>query len=359
MLRQVSSRNHRTKGGFRAKSALQICILVAVCVWLLYQMKYSHDHKAFDEKFRVEERQSEFSTSAIDALTNGVTKLDRSKAQNSEHHEDSALKVDRDGKKLSMLDGQEHEEQSHEAQEQNFKGDDQSREAVGHRSQELEHEERTRAREKSFRADDVSSSVDHIGPVKDAESESGVFVSAKEINTSMIHEHNRTRAKLKSSSNGTKQGVESTTQVKKLSSNTTEEFDENMEEQSELEIAGHSNNETLTFEAKESEKQIELGLLSGDLSRNQTNGQNNSTTITNDPEETWENSTTVEHDLQHQARLHPLRDPRDVVKLEIPSKKNNSKSEVMVNKKSDQTVKPLDTRISLHNVTAEEKRDER
>eukprot|EP00262_Sarcandra_glabra_P008044 TRINITY_DN2120_c0_g1_i1.p1 TRINITY_DN2120_c0_g1~~TRINITY_DN2120_c0_g1_i1.p1 ORF type:complete len:432 (-),score=124.68 TRINITY_DN2120_c0_g1_i1:130-1425(-) len=49
MLRQASSRNHRSKG-FKVKHALQLCLLLAVCVWLLYQVKHSHDKKkAFDE----------------------------------------------------------------------------------------------------------------------------------------------------------------------------------------------------------------------------------------------------------------------------------------------------------------------
>ncbi|XP_058069623.1 uncharacterized protein LOC131218815 [Magnolia sinica] len=49
MFRQTSSRNHRSKG-FKVKHALQIFLLLAVCIWLLYQVKHSHDKKkAFDE----------------------------------------------------------------------------------------------------------------------------------------------------------------------------------------------------------------------------------------------------------------------------------------------------------------------
>lgn len=44
MLRQASSRNQRSKG-FKIKHGLQICLLIAVCIWLLYQVKHSHDKK--------------------------------------------------------------------------------------------------------------------------------------------------------------------------------------------------------------------------------------------------------------------------------------------------------------------------
>lgn len=38
MLKQSPSRNQRSKG-FKVKHALQICLLLAICMWLLYQVK--------------------------------------------------------------------------------------------------------------------------------------------------------------------------------------------------------------------------------------------------------------------------------------------------------------------------------
>ena len=50
MLKQSPSRNQRSKG-FKVKHVLQIFLLLAICVWLLYQMKRSHDKKkAYDEE---------------------------------------------------------------------------------------------------------------------------------------------------------------------------------------------------------------------------------------------------------------------------------------------------------------------
>uniref|UniRef100_A0A5B6ZHZ2 Myb-like protein X n=1 Tax=Davidia involucrata TaxID=16924 RepID=A0A5B6ZHZ2_DAVIN len=49
MLRQSPSRNQRSKG-IKVKHVLQICLLLAVCFWLIYQVKHSHDKKKeFDE----------------------------------------------------------------------------------------------------------------------------------------------------------------------------------------------------------------------------------------------------------------------------------------------------------------------
>ncbi|KQK13435.1 protein starmaker [Brachypodium distachyon] len=45
MLRQSSSRNHRSRG-LKLKKALQISLLVIVSVWLLYQVKHSYEKKA-------------------------------------------------------------------------------------------------------------------------------------------------------------------------------------------------------------------------------------------------------------------------------------------------------------------------
>ncbi|RRT47611.1 hypothetical protein B296_00044904 [Ensete ventricosum] len=50
MMRQASSRNQRNKG-LRLTNVLQICLLAAVCFWLLYQLRHSYDKKkALDEQ---------------------------------------------------------------------------------------------------------------------------------------------------------------------------------------------------------------------------------------------------------------------------------------------------------------------
>lgn len=54
MYRQYSSRNQRNKG-MKVKHALQICMFLAVCFWLLYQVKHSHDKKKEFEESDVDD----------------------------------------------------------------------------------------------------------------------------------------------------------------------------------------------------------------------------------------------------------------------------------------------------------------
>ncbi|CAN0920897.1 hypothetical protein LINGRAHAP2_LOCUS32321 [Linum grandiflorum] len=50
MIKRFPSRNSRSKG-IKVKHVLQICLLVGICFWLIYQVKHSHDKKKeFDEK---------------------------------------------------------------------------------------------------------------------------------------------------------------------------------------------------------------------------------------------------------------------------------------------------------------------
>ncbi|KAL4604440.1 hypothetical protein ACB092_10G194400 [Castanea dentata] len=49
MLKQSPSRNQRSKG-FKVKHAIQICLLLAICIWLLYQVRHSHETKKAYEK---------------------------------------------------------------------------------------------------------------------------------------------------------------------------------------------------------------------------------------------------------------------------------------------------------------------
>ena len=48
MLRQSPSRNQRSKG-FKLKSVLQICVLLVICIWLLYQVKHFRNSMANKE----------------------------------------------------------------------------------------------------------------------------------------------------------------------------------------------------------------------------------------------------------------------------------------------------------------------
>ncbi|URE07668.1 hypothetical protein MUK42_33861 [Musa troglodytarum] len=192
MLRQVSSRNQRGKGGLKPKSALQISLLVAICVWLIYQMNYSqYKKKAYEESdskvsFKGDERQLSITKFSRKDLPHPVNIVDRLKPEEQEDdkkvehgikhdkvedEEDTQEESEDETKDVDAFEDRDHEEAFHKAREISFRGDDASSE-VAHMVQEVEHEEGSQeARERSFRADDVSSAVAHVPKVNEAESE--------------------------------------------------------------------------------------------------------------------------------------------------------------------------------------------
>ncbi|XP_072992403.1 uncharacterized protein [Typha latifolia] len=214
MLRQVSSRNHRSKG-LRLKTALQISLLVAVTLWLLYQVKHSYDKKEYEEsnspllikddgsrhevfkfgrkvrphreetdsrraqikeeenedvedieqEIKREENEDEEKSGSGDDM---IDELDQEKdvdavelGEEVSEREEKDVEVDDSG----LFEEEEHKEGSHEAREKSFQGDNVAS-AVVHNAQAAEREEASHeAREKSFQDDDASSAVAHDSQV--------------------------------------------------------------------------------------------------------------------------------------------------------------------------------------------------
>ncbi|THU50931.1 hypothetical protein C4D60_Mb06t25580 [Musa balbisiana] len=224
MLRQVSSRSQRGKGGFKTKNVLHVCLLVAICVWLLYQMKHSHDKKkAYEERvsklsFKDGEkrldlasfgrkylphtveteptRESQIEEEEDEKVEHGVRReeagdeeesgagdheidgKDQEGSQRESEHGAEVTAAHEEGNKedrtkgVDGLQDRDHEEASHKAREMSFRGDDASSEVV-HIIQEVEHEEGLQeARERSFKGDDASSAVAHVPQANEPVSES-------------------------------------------------------------------------------------------------------------------------------------------------------------------------------------------
>ncbi|GAB4838370.1 hypothetical protein Ancab_027904 [Ancistrocladus abbreviatus] len=91
MLKQSPSRNHRPKG--IKVNILQICLLVAVCFWLVYQVKHSHEKKKeFEAKDANIAAQVEISDGIIrfgrkDPPRVEITDKDEKHAENEEENE--------------------------------------------------------------------------------------------------------------------------------------------------------------------------------------------------------------------------------------------------------------------------------
>ncbi|XP_008790422.1 myb-like protein X [Phoenix dactylifera] len=223
MLRQVPSRNQRTKG-LRVKHVLQISLLLAISVWLLYQIMHSHDKKSTyvernsKSSLKLDESQTKIfkfgrkdlpRTVETDSVTESrikekenkevgdveqenkheetedggggggndeIDEQDQEKVEEEANHgkeidDEEDKNEDKNGQveELDLLKDREHEEVSHEARVNSFKGDDASNTVV-HYTQVKEQEERSReAQEMSFKGDDASSAVGHDAQVTEHE----------------------------------------------------------------------------------------------------------------------------------------------------------------------------------------------
>lgn len=204
MLRQASSRNHRSKG-FKVKNALQICLLVAICIWLLYQVKHSHEKKrAFEERnlktSRVGDSQVEFFKFGRRDLPQIEDTVSVNETHEKEEENEEAQEEEHDSKQEEIegeegrvenddeIDEQdqdkgdeeaEHEEESTEEDDRDSheKESDHEREN-GHEEVDVfdnqEHEGGTQeAREENYKRDDASSAVVHDTHVTDSETGTG------------------------------------------------------------------------------------------------------------------------------------------------------------------------------------------
>ncbi|RCV41113.1 hypothetical protein SEVIR_9G108200v4 [Setaria viridis] len=233
MLRQSSSKNHRSRG-LKLKKALQITLLVLVSVWLIYQVKHSYEKKAsysedegndlhkddkdqgevirlgrkdlppkieadsstLDEK--VEDEENDEMEQEMKHDENDEDPIDEQDLEKDDDlPEPGEHSADKDGDDVGVFEDEERKERSQEDQEKSFHGDnvssavthdspsseqeelshhaqekvlfvDDASMAVPHENQEAgsKEEEVRKAREKSFRGDDVASSVDHDAKVK-------------------------------------------------------------------------------------------------------------------------------------------------------------------------------------------------
>ncbi|WOK98438.1 hypothetical protein Cni_G07150 [Canna indica] len=180
MLRQVSSRSQRGKENLKHKNALQISFMIAICVWLLYQMElYDDEKKSYEGRgstvslkvakgrfsiitFGRKDLNSAAGVEEQKGISPKVVEEDEEEGGAGDHKMDREEENGGAGKELNVLEDQDHQEASQKAREMNFKGDDASSEVV-HIIEEVEHDEGLQeARERSFTADDESSAVGHV-----------------------------------------------------------------------------------------------------------------------------------------------------------------------------------------------------
>ncbi|CAN6542981.1 unnamed protein product [Malus baccata var. baccata] len=160
MLKQSPSRNQRSKG-FKVKHAVQISLLLAVCIWLLYQLKHSHDKKAYEESSGTISGKMQKGDAIIKLGRRDLyPRVDETSLDNGRHKEkeDSEEEMDEsksdeiDGHDLERAEEEEEESEEQESDEEILKLlDDQSRSEDTRNTEEM--------REENYKADDASGAV--------------------------------------------------------------------------------------------------------------------------------------------------------------------------------------------------------
>ncbi|GER43293.1 pinin [Striga asiatica] len=181
MYKQSPSRNQRSKR-LKLKYVLQICLLLAVCFWLIYQVKHSHDKKReFEELDSKSSLQTKSNNDEI--LKLGRKDIARLKDEDIiEEDEESKPEDDEPEEKIKTNNEQDnmddHEQENPDDAEVDNKEEDsadeeiESREVetegdsvVGENENENESESDDKimheAREEQYKADDASSAVTH------------------------------------------------------------------------------------------------------------------------------------------------------------------------------------------------------
>ncbi|GMH16417.1 hypothetical protein Nepgr_018258 [Nepenthes gracilis] len=166
MYKQSPSRNHRSKG-IKLKHILQICLLLAVCFWLIYQIKRSHEKKDFAERDAKIAEEAGADGGVINFGRKDLSRLDVA-TTDEQHTEDEEENEGEEEENKHEEDEQEREESKIEEREEEEEdvsrsdggnGDDEMDENDQEKEAEAEHEDEFIDDEKE-RQEDVDERTD-------------------------------------------------------------------------------------------------------------------------------------------------------------------------------------------------------
>ncbi|KAK1276499.1 hypothetical protein QJS04_geneDACA015951 [Acorus gramineus] len=223
MFRQSSSRNQRSKG-FKVKHVLQIFLLLAICIWLLYQVKHSHDKKkAFNGRNGLVSDISEDQTINTYNLGRKDLKPDipvvvtESESQNEEDEPDEAEEepkmediMEDEGKGAGddVIDEHDLENENEENEQGKDLEDDEEKESEEKENEDKEENHDTEAsdestqtaREEQYHGDNASSAV-----LKDTNTEKedghGNLINGEEVNRNQDEEQKESENDIRNNGN--------------------------------------------------------------------------------------------------------------------------------------------------------------
>ena len=329
------SRNHRSKG-FKVKHILQICLLLAVCFWLIYQVKHSHDKK----------KEFDANDAKISSNTQGGNELLKfgrkdlhprvdGEAKNEKHGEEETEEEDEAG-------GVEEEESKHdeEQEEEESKVDEREDEGRGGGDDEIDENDQERAEGESDHDEEVldeekereGEGDEKESGEKESEEKDDLSENEKEMDdqdhdggSRNAHEAREEHYKADDASSA----VAHDTQTNGGEADKMEDFDENT-----LEQETKPNNNELSSEHKNS-KAEEVELAENEASSNVTDSQEKGTEI-NSPKS--ENSS-----LQNPPITTESNDQPEISNKNSSEVSNKDSSEVSNNDSSELSTKSSDS----------------
>ncbi|XP_020588463.1 nucleomorphin-like [Phalaenopsis equestris] len=165
MMRLSASRNQRSKGGFRVKLVLQICLLLAICTWLLYQVKHSHDKKkAFEDKIsQIASMEVSKQPHLFDLGRKSLPLLKEKDLTSDNHVKEDGNEEDEGGEQEQDQDQDQDMKQEDTKDEDEFFSEEEKDGQVDEDDFDLQEEEGSaqEAREENYKRDDASSAVAH------------------------------------------------------------------------------------------------------------------------------------------------------------------------------------------------------
>ncbi|KAJ4823022.1 hypothetical protein Tsubulata_009228 [Turnera subulata] len=146
MMKRSSSRTSRPRG-IKVKHVLQICLLVGVCFWLIYQVKHSHDKKKeFNEKNEEVSAKVQTGDEILKLGRKDLHPREKDSAMTEDEEDETGVEEEenknvqeQDGGSKQEEDGAKNEGEEREEGEENAH-DDEEREGAKHDEKDIEEE---------------------------------------------------------------------------------------------------------------------------------------------------------------------------------------------------------------------------
>ncbi|KAK4340111.1 hypothetical protein RND71_041573 [Anisodus tanguticus] len=252
MYKQSPGRNHRSKG-IKVKNVLQICLLLAVCFWLIYQVKHSHDKKKeFDENDTKTPTKTESSNELVklgrkDLLPRGIEGLDTVNEKHREEPEDETVEEEEEeGNKPEVDDLEENN-----TKEKNDEQKDGEDEVDGHDQEksDVEPDQEEDVDEDKERGEDNEKETDERG--EDNEKETDERGEDNEKETDERGEDNEKETDQRGEDNEKETDERGEDNEKETEERDSEVNDSQVEEENSLEDHDHDEDSSSSHEARE------------------------------------------------------------------------------------------------------------